>query len=65
LFTSEFCQYILYTQESDSQRPPLTGVTRGRNQLFISGGGNFHEISFDDVIVLLQPRCNFFANGHM
>jgi len=25
-------------------------------------GGNFHEISFDDVIVLIQPWCNFFAN---
>jgi len=28
------------------------------------GGSNFHEISFDDVIVLVQPWCNFFANGH-
>jgi len=37
---------------------------QGRNQLFISGGGNFHELSFDDVIVLIQPRYNFFANGH-
>jgi len=37
---------------------------RGRNQLFISGGGNFHELSFDDVIVLIQLRYNFFANGH-
>jgi len=33
------------------------------NQLFISGGGNFHEISLDDVIVLIQPWYNFFANG--
>jgi len=37
---------------------------QGRNQLFISGG-NFHEISFDDVIVLIQPWYNFFANGHI
>jgi len=29
------------------------------------GGGNFHEISFDDVIVLIQPWYNFFANGHI
>ena len=29
------------------------------NQLFISGGGNFHEFSFDEVIVLIQPWCNF------
>jgi len=33
---------------------------QGRNQIFISGGGNFHEISFDDVIVLIQPRYNLF-----
>jgi len=25
---------------------------QGRNQIFVSGGGSFHEISFDDVIVL-------------
>jgi len=37
---------------------------QGRNQLFISGVGNFHEISFDDVIVLIQPWDNFSANGH-
>jgi len=37
---------------------------QGRNQLFISGGGNFHEISFDDVTMLIQPWYNFFANGH-
>jgi len=35
-----------------------------RNQLFISGGGNFHELSFDDVIVLIQAWYNSFANGH-
>jgi len=28
------------------------------------GGGNFREISFDDVIVLIQPWYNFFANRH-
>ena len=39
---------------------------QGGNQLFISGGGNyFHEISFDDVIVLIQPWYNFFANSHL
>ena len=31
----------------------------GRNQLFISGGGDFHEFSFDEVIVLIQPWFNF------
>jgi len=29
------------------------------------GGDNFHEISFDDVIVFIQPWHNFFANGHI
>ena len=38
-------------------------LKQGRNQLFISGD-NFHEISFDDVIVLIQPWYNFFTNGH-
>jgi len=37
---------------------------QGRNQLFISGGGKFLELSFDVVIVLIQPWYNFFANGH-
>jgi len=32
--------------------------------LHFVGGGNFHEISFDDVIVLIQPWYNYFANGH-
>ena len=31
----------------------------------ISGVGNFHEFSFYDVIVLIQPWYNFFANGHI
>jgi len=26
------------------------------------GEGNFHELSFDDVIVLIQAWYNFFAN---
>jgi len=54
------------------QRKPSTFILcekkhewiQGCNQLFISGGGNFHEISFDDVIVLIQLWYNFFANGH-
>jgi len=29
------------------------------------GGSDFHEISFDDVVVLIQPWYNFFANGHI
>jgi len=27
-------------------------------------GSNFHELSFDDVILLIQPWYNFFTNGH-
>ena len=38
-------------------------VMLGRNQLQF-GGGNFHELSFDDAIVLIQPWYNLFANGH-
>jgi len=35
------------------------GVRQARNQLFISGGSNFCEITFDDIIVIIQPWCNF------
>ena len=28
------------------------------------GGGDFHQILFDDVIVFIQPWYNLFANGH-
>jgi len=34
------------------------------NQLFISGGENFHEFSFDDVAMLIQTWYKLFANGH-
>jgi len=33
--------------------------------LHFGGGGNFHEISFDDVILLIKPWYNFFANCHI
>ena len=46
-------------------RLKLSTKIQGRNQLFISEGGNFYEISFDDVIVLVQPWYNFFENGHI
>jgi len=29
------------------------------------GEGNFHVLSLDDVIMLIQPWYNFFANGHI
>jgi len=32
--------------------------------LQFAGGGNFHELSFYDVIVFIHPWYNFFANGH-
>jgi len=43
----------------------ITQITnQGRNQFFISRGEIFHEILFDDIIVLIQPWYNFFANRH-
>ena len=39
--------------------------TRGATSSHFGGGGNFHEIPFDDVIVIIQPKYNFFANGHI
>ena len=38
--------------------------TRGATSSSFRGGGNFHEISFDAIIVLVQPWYNFFTNGH-
>jgi len=54
-------RYIRFRVISDRV---MSGLQQGRNQLSISGGGNFHEISFDDVIVLTQPWYSFLANGH-
>jgi len=42
--------------------PP--GSDPGAQPALHFGRGNFHELSFDDVIVLIQPWYNFFANGH-
>jgi len=42
----------------------MFNVIRGATSSSFRGGGNFHEISFDDVIVLIQLWCKFFANGH-
>jgi len=42
----------------------LSAVTRGATSSSFRGGGNFHQLSFDGVIVLIQPWYNFFANGH-
>jgi len=43
----------------------LDHVQAGAQPALHFGGDNFHEISFDDVIVLIQPWYNFFANGIM
>jgi len=43
----------------------MTDVIRGATSSSFRGGGNFHEISFDDVMVFIQPWYNFFANGHI
>jgi len=40
-------------------------VKQGRNQLFISGRGAIFMKFHDDVIVVIQPWYNFFANGHI
>jgi len=46
--------------------PDLIGWQAGAQPALHFGGRNFHEISlFDDVIVLIQPWYNFFANGHI
>jgi len=41
-----------------------TQQSRGATSFSFQGGGNFHGILFDDVIVHIQPWYNFFANGH-
>jgi len=48
---------------TQSRKATIPG--RGANCSSFRGGGSFHEISFDDVIVLIQPWYNFFANGHI
>jgi len=53
----------LFSTQKGAQRVWFTWE-QWRNQLFGSGRGDFHEISFDDVIVLNQSWCNVFANGH-
>jgi len=42
----------------------MFGSIRVATSSSFRGGGNFHELSFNDVIVLIQPWYNFFANGH-
>jgi len=44
--------------------PKLKSQARAQPPLHFGGWWNFHEISFDDVIVVIQPWYNFFANGH-
>jgi len=39
-------------------------LTTGAQPAIHFGGGNFHKLSFDDVIVVIQACYNFFANGH-
>ena len=43
----------------------LVVCCRGATSSSFRGGDNFHELSFDDVIVLFQPWYNVFANGHI
>jgi len=40
-------------------------LTTGAQPALHFGGRQFHEVSFDDVIVLMKPLYNCFANGHI
>jgi len=63
-------------EAAKDQRSSRLQTSQGRNCLFCKGNsagaqpalhfgvGNFHEISFDDAIMLTQPWYNVFANGH-
>jgi len=55
------------TDRTESELKPIygSGLVPGAQPGLHLGGSNFHEISFDDVIVLLQPWYKFFANGHI
>jgi len=44
---------------------PGTDLETGAQPALHFKGRNFHEIPFDDVIVLIQPKYNFFVNGHI
>ena len=59
--TSYFIVWLLYVQLLGGQN--RYRLVQGHSQLFVSGG-NFHEISFDDIIVVIQLWYNFFANSH-
>jgi len=59
---TQFCCFLFLQFTSSSC---LHKGIQGRNQLFISGGAIFMKFHFDDVIVLIQPWYNFFANGHI
>ena len=39
-------------------------ISTGAQPALHFGVGTFHKISFDDVIVLVQPWYNVFPNGH-
>jgi len=50
-------------ERSESEILEILGLESGAQAAF-HFRGNFHELSFDDVIVLIQLWYNFFANGH-
>jgi len=62
-FMGSFVGWIetIYSRDQDIN---FYTTPRGQPALHF-GGGKFHEISFDDVIVLIQPWYNFFADGHI
>ena len=52
---------MLFAQQDSSI---VRMASAGAQPALHCGWGNFHEISFDDIIMLTQLWYNFFANGH-
>jgi len=50
--------------EKSSPLVEPTGERQGATSSSFRWGEIFYEISFDDVIVLIQPWYKFFAHGH-
>ena len=67
IFNTVNSGHIVFQGKSKLLKNPVNGknifnTAGATNSSF--WGGNFHELSFDDVIVLIQPWYIFFANGH-
>jgi len=58
------CGYCVYNYSGYRADTRLCELLSEAQPALHFGGVNFHEISFDDVIVLIHPWYNFFTNGH-